>query len=220
MTSGIRAEVKVDDPTVCPVARCSGATETSSLSISRSVDPTAPETVTEEFMLDSAADLEAVDVDVELSELFSYGEKTVYRFQRQLDDGCPCECIESFDCPVIDVRTRSGALYLTFHAPDMASLQEIIGTLNERYPTLDVQRLLQSEQKHTESSLVFVDRSTLTDRQREVLETAHRMGYFDHPKGANAGEVADELEITTSTFSEHLAAAQTKLLGAILDSER
>ena len=42
------------------------------------------------------------------------------------------------------------------------------------------------------------------------------MGYFDHPKGANAGDVADALDISRSTFTEHLAAAQTKLLEAVL----
>jgi len=101
----------------------------------------------------------------------------------------------------------------------MHGLQAVIGELRERYATLDVQRLLQSQQDHDERNLVFVDRSMLTDRQTEVLETAHRMGYFEHPKRANAGEVAAELEITGTTFTEHLAAAQTKLLDAILDHE-
>lgn len=43
------------------------------------------------------------------------------------------------------------------------------------------------------------------------------MGYFDHPKGANATEVADVLDITQATFAEHLSAAQRKLLSTILD---
>lgn len=73
---------------------------------------------------------------------------------------------------------------------------------------------------HREGSgrnFVVVDRGTLTDRQREVLETAHRMGYFEHPKRTNAGEVAAELGITTSTLTGHLSAAQRMLLGVILD---
>ncbi len=119
--------------------------------------------------------------------------------------------------PVVDVRSRGSSLYLTFHAPDMASLQSIIGELQSQCSNLDVQRLLRSQQDGGDRNLVFVDRSALTDRQREVLETAHRMGYFDHPKQANAGEVAEELEITGTTFAEHIAAAQTKLLDAILE---
>ncbi|MFW6000412.1 MAG: helix-turn-helix domain-containing protein, partial [Halorubrum sp.] len=52
----------------------------------------------------------------------------------------------------------------------------------------------------------------LTDRQCEVLRTAYRMGYFERPRDANASEVADALDISPSTFAEHLATAQRKLL--------
>jgi len=44
------------------------------------------------------------------------------------------------------------------------------------------------------------------------------MDCFDHPKGANAGEVADALDISRSTFAEHLSAAQSKLFDAVLDA--
>ncbi|MDF9745551.1 helix-turn-helix domain-containing protein [Natrinema salsiterrestre] len=219
MASGIRAEIKIDDPPDCVVAQASAETDGKVTSVSRSTNPSAPERVTEEFMLEAETYPDEFDVDAELSSIFAYGSSSVYRFQRELGHGCPCECIEAHDCPVVDIRTQGASLYLTFHAPDMQGLQAIIGDLRERYATLDVQRLLQSQQDHDDRNLVFVDRSTLTDRQTEVLETAHRMGYFEHPKRANAGEVADELDITGTTFTEHLAAAQTKLLDAILDHE-
>ncbi|ELY70925.1 helix-turn-helix domain-containing protein [Natrinema versiforme] len=219
MASGIRAEVKIDDPSDCVVAQASAEAGGRVLSVSKSTSPSAPERVTEEFMLEAERYPDAFDVGADLSAIFSYGSSAVYRFERELGCGCPCECIEEHDCPVVDVRTQGASLYLTFHAPDMHGLQAVIGELRDRYANLDVQRLLQSQQDHDERNLVFVDRSTLTARQREVLETAHRMGYFEHPKQANAGEVADELDITGTTFTEHLAAAQTKLLDAILDHE-
>lgn len=215
MSSGIRAEVKVDAAGTCPVAAASRDADAPTYSVSRSVNPSAPERVTEEFMLDSAT---VPETDVDLEEVFDYGSKKVYRFERDLGWGCPCEAIEQFDCPVVDIHTHDGMLFLVFHASDMEELQGVIGTLRERYPTVDVQRLLRSEHDRPEESLVFIDRGKLTDRQREVLETAHRMGYFDHPKEANAGDVAEKLGITTSTFAEHLAAAQSKLLDAILDA--
>ncbi len=219
MASGIRAEVKIDDPADCIVTQAAAETSGRVHSVSKSSNPAAPERVTVEFMLEAETEPDEFDVDADLSAIFSYGSSTVYRFERGLDHDCPCTCIEQFDCPVVDIRTRESSLYLTFHAPDMAQLQTVIGALRDRYATLDVQRLLQSQQEHTEQNLVFVDRNTLTDRQAEVLETAHRMGYFEHPKRANAGEVADELGITGTTLTEHLAAAQTKLLNAILDHE-
>ena len=219
MASGIRAEVKIDDPADCVITQAAAETSGRVHSVSKSTNPSAPERVTVEFMLEAETQPDEFDVDAELSAIFSYGSSIVYRFDRDLGCGCPDECIERFDCPVVDIRTRGAALFLTFHAPDMAQLQAVIGELRERYASLDVQRLLQSRQDHTEQHLVFVDRSTLTDRQAEVLETAHRMGYFEHPKRANASEVADELGITGTTLTEHLAAAQTKLLDAILDHE-
>ncbi|QLK25157.1 helix-turn-helix domain-containing protein [Natrinema zhouii] len=219
MASGIRAEVKIDDPPDCVVAQVSAETSGRVHSVSKSTNPSTPERVTEEFILETETYPDEFDVDAELSPIFSYGSSSVYRFERELGCGCPCECIEEYDCPVVDVRTKGASLYLTFHASDMHGLQAVIGELRERYANLDVQRLLQSQQDHDERNLVFVDRSTLTDRQTEVLETAHRMGYFEHPKRANAGEVATELGITGTTFTEHLAAAQTKLLNAILEHE-
>jgi predicted DNA binding protein len=38
------------------------------------------------------------------------------------------------------------------------------------------------------------------------------MGYFERPRDANASAVADALDISPSTFAEHLATAQRKLL--------
>ncbi len=217
MPSGIRAEIRIDDPEGCVVSQVAGEVSGTAQSVTKSVDPTAPDRVTEEFLLEAETVPEEFDTDIELREIFSYGSQSVYRFQRELERGCPCESIERFDCPVIDVRAQGSALFLTFHATDMETLQSIIAALQQRHSNIDVQRLLQSEQEHTDQHLVFVDRSTLTARQLEVLETAHEMGYFEHPKRANAGEVADELGITGTTLTEHLAAAQTKLLGAILD---
>jgi hypothetical protein len=149
--------------------------------------------------------------------VFDYGDHATYRFERERDVACPCEVVEAHDCPTVDVAIRDDGVHVTFHVPDMADLQALVGDLREQFPTLDVKRLLRSTGDAGAHNLVFVDRGRLTDRQLEVLETAHRMGYFRHPKGANAGEVATELDITRSTFSEHLAAAQGKLLDAILE---
>ncbi|WP_254763177.1 helix-turn-helix domain-containing protein [Natrinema marinum] len=219
MASGIRAEIKIDDPPDCVVAKVAAEADGRIHSVSKSTNPSAPERVTEEFMLEADSYPDEFDVDADLSPVFSYGSSSVYRFERDLDCGCPCESVERYDCPVVDVRAKGATLYMTFHAPDMQGLQAVIGELRENYANLDVQRLLQSQQDHDERNLVFVDRSMLTDRQLEVLETAHRMGYFEHPKRANAGEIAAELGITGTTFTEHLAAAQTKLLKAILDHD-
>ncbi len=58
--------------------------------------------------------------------------------------------------------------------------------------------------------------SALTERQREVLETAYRQGYFDTPREASTEEVAEEVGVDSSTVSEHLQRAERNLFGEYL----
>lgn len=211
-STGIRAEIAIHSPDSCPIATVSQEAQTSSRAVSTSTGGIGGETVTEEFVLDADVEVDRGDVE----RVFSYGGSDVYRFERGRGIDCPCAVIEKHNCPVVDVTAREGTLHLVFHAPDVARLQAVVSDYQASFDDVEVRRLLRSSGHESEQDLVIVDCSELTDRQREVLETAHEMGYFDHPKGANAGEVADALDITTSTFTEHLSAVQTKLFSAIV----
>lgn len=52
----------------------------------------------------------------------------------------------------------------------------------------------------------------LSHRQREIFQLARTRGYYRQPKRVTAGDLAEELGITTSTFHEHLHKAEEKLL--------
>lgn len=51
----------------------------------------------------------------------------------------------------------------------------------------------------------------LSDQQLSVLETAYRMGFFEVPQEATAGEIASKLEMSRSTLSERLHHVQHDL---------
>ena len=53
----------------------------------------------------------------------------------------------------------------------------------------------------------------LTQRQLEVFRLARDKGYYDYPKETSAREIAEALEISTSTLHEHLHKAEAILLG-------
>ncbi|MHB9285651.1 helix-turn-helix domain-containing protein [Halobacteriales archaeon Cl-PHB] len=59
--------------------------------------------------------------------------------------------------------------------------------------------------------------SALTDRQREALETALALGYYDQPRAATHEDVAGELDCAAPTASEHLRKAESRLVRAALD---
>ena len=219
-TSGIRAEIRVGSPSDCPIAGVSEKNDAPSRSVSRTSSVRSP-MVTEEVVFDSehldeAGDTDADEEGMRMNEVFSYGSETVYRFSREKGRGCACERVESFGYPIVDTHTRDGDLFLTFHVPDTEALKRVMNRLGERYPDVEVRRLIRSETDEEARDLVLVDRSELTGKQEEALRTAHETGYFEHARGANAGEVADELGVSTSTFTEHLAAAQRKLMRNIL----
>jgi len=56
------------------------------------------------------------------------------------------------------------------------------------------------------------DSGLLTDRQREVLETALRLGYFEVPRDATLAEVAAELGVDKSTASTVLRRGEARLV--------
>lgn len=56
----------------------------------------------------------------------------------------------------------------------------------------------------------------LTDRQREALRAAQRVGYFDVPRSGSVADVATHLDCAKSTASTHLRKAEAALVDAYL----
>jgi hypothetical protein len=56
----------------------------------------------------------------------------------------------------------------------------------------------------------------LTPRQKEILLASYRLGYFDHPRRINAGELAEKMGMHKTTLLEHIHKAEKRLIGHIL----
>lgn len=219
--TGFHATIELPDLVPCPVARASAEADAPVRSVARASPSTPEAPLVEEFSIDAggATDLDAAQVGVELTTVASDEREAVYRFTRDPDRLCACEIVEREGSPVSSIRAVDGALLVGVRTPDLESLTATVDALGERFDRIRLKELVEIGEESS-TDLALVDRARLTPRQRDVLETAHEMGYFEYPKRANAGDVARELGISGSTFAEHLAAAQSKLLEAILDGER
>jgi DNA-binding CsgD family transcriptional regulator len=211
MLSGIRAEVAFNDPAICPIVELSAAAETRIDSVTTTVCSSDCAGSVTEFSMDSDGDFEG-----DITPIFSHGSSDRYRLTHGDGTGCPCEYLGQFGCPVARYVAREGVLTIVFYADDYDQLREVITGLRDQFPGMDIKRFVQSPAEEQAQDIVSVDRSKLTHRQLEVLETAYEKGYFDRPRGANATEIATELGINPSTFREHLVAAESKILNDFL----
>lgn len=59
--------------------------------------------------------------------------------------------------------------------------------------------------------------SSLTPKQRDVLQKAYEEGYYDFPRKASLEEIAKKNGVPRTTFQNHLRKAENKLIPAVLE---
>lgn len=84
-----------------------------------------------------------------------------------------------------------------------------------RFELLSVNQVETTGEALGSGQLGRVLRNELSPDQLTVLRTAHRMGYFDVPRGASADDIAAELDIAQSTLSERLRVAEKRLFDLV-----
>lgn len=208
--SGIRVTVDFHSPAGCPMARFSADAGVHVESAATNVAIDGTHAVTEFGVRDGPP-----PEDLALEPIFAYGDARRYRFEHGSGPTCPCERLGRFDCPVDRYVVDNGVLTLDFHAADYDQLRTVVTDLNERFDGMDVRRMIRSAPDAEAADQILLDVNAFTDRQLEVLRTAYDMGFFDRPRRTNKTEVAAELGIATSTLSDHLTAAEHKLVATM-----
>lgn len=139
-------------------------------------------------------------------------------------------------------ETEAGHLYLIeFTAPDLApeiagSAEELIGTCDPSVDATGVSVSLVGEQTDISEVIQAYQQSgvnpelerlgaygedtapfaPLTERQREVVETAHELGFYEVPRQVSTEVIAAELDLDASTVAEHLQRAERHLIEELL----
>lgn len=114
----------------------------------------------------------------------------------------------------------SGTIRLRIELPRSAPIRDVVESIREIYPTTEVLAQRTTEREVTTSrELDSTLAEELTDRQRESLETAYFAGFFDWPRTKTGEEVAEILDLSPATFTEHLRVAERKIFGVMLEPE-
>lgn len=131
-----------------------------------------------------------------------------------ITDGCVCLSINKFEC-VFDVEgVRDGSLVISIVVRERDVLGEIVEAIRETGATVQLKRI----QRHGEidPGRVELDASAITSKQREAVELAVELGYYDKPRQVGLDELADRLDISKSAVSQRLNAVELTLVRSLV----
>ena len=177
----------------------------------------------DEFLVYGTATPEAVDGLYALVEALPHWQAVTVRdgsgerpFELRLAEPPVLSAVAGVGGAIERASIDGGDYEMTVHVPPSGDVGRIIDTVEAAYPTVQLRR-----RRQVTRDLRRADRTDgllggLTDRQRTVLETAYRAGFFDWPRAASGGDVAESLGIAAPTFHQHLRKAEQDVFGRLL----
>lgn len=104
--------------------------------------------------------------------------------------------------------------------PSTTDVRLFLDDLRTMYPSVElVSRRSCNRPLKSVREIQTAIKEPLTDRQTEVLKMAYLSGFFESPRSKTGQEIADSLDISPPTFTQHLRAGQQKVLSLAFDEE-
>ncbi len=107
---------------------------------------------------------------------------------------------------------------VTLELPANADPRTVVEHLAERYPSTElVARREHERPEQTKRDLVADIEESLTARQELAIRKAYLGGFFDWPRDVSGEELAESMDISPSTYHQHLRTAERKVLAAVFE---
>lgn len=142
------------------------------------------------------------------------GEPHAKYVSSEVTAACACETISGFQC-VVDVESvRDGVLVLSVIVPDRETLGAIVEAVRETGGTVQLERI--SRHGAVDPGRVELDATAITEKQREAVELAVELGYYETPRKVGLDELADRLGVSKSAVSQRLNGVERTLVRAYI----
>ncbi|QLD87393.1 helix-turn-helix domain-containing protein [Natronomonas halophila] len=165
-------------------------------------------------IMDAAAGNELVEVDL----LNEYDDGGLFEFQ--VGTSCPAVTLAELGAHPREVHSSDGDGRIVAEIPPQNEPPEVIKAFLDEVPEAEFTGKRTKETitpLFTPEAIQQVLHSQLTDRQLELLEAAFEAGYYDWPRRCTGEELAEEFDISSATFSEHIHTAERRLLTVLFD---
>ncbi|UWG48538.1 Transcriptional regulator, contains HTH domain [Halanaeroarchaeum sp. HSR-CO] len=142
----------------------------------------------------------------------------VKTYTTDVDAECICPSFCRPGCVPEVIAVDDGSLAIGAYADSRETLAEVMTQVREKAAHVRLRRLTTAnrpmgaeEWRHEAMEPV-----TLTEKQREAVQTAVEMGYYATPRSVSLADLADRLGVTRSAISQRLTAVETKLVTALV----
>jgi PAS domain S-box-containing protein len=116
------------------------------------------------------------------------------------------------------IVAEGGQVRITLELPASSDPRAVIEQLSDRYPSTDLMARHERERtEQTKQELVADIEGRLTERQHLALQKAYLGGFFDWPRSISGEDLAESMDISPSTYHQHLRAAEKKVLGSLFE---
>ncbi len=130
---------------------------------------------------------------------------------KSVEDRCICPVFVGHDCVASIEAFEGDELLVTVTAPDRDVLSALVHALRDVGAVVRLDRIC-SVGEERPGRVLELPVNGVTEKQREAVRVAVESGYYDTPRTADLGDLAEGLGITKSAVSQRLSSVESKLV--------
>lgn len=141
-------------------------------------------------------------------------------FAFTVGDGCFFQALLEHGGVPSEVEASDGEARVKVELPRNASVRSFLSMLEERYREVDIRAQHSRERAfRTRDEFRAAFEQELTDRQREIVRTAYHSGFFEAPRESTGDDIANQLDVSQPTVTEHIRTAERELFTVLFESD-
>lgn len=151
-------------------------------------------------------------VDISVRRQTETGVETgTKQFTSDICTHCPGSVFPEYGCIPRYLRINKGSFVMETYVANTDAVASLVKDIRDRCERVSVRSIMSTDTEEYAEHCT-VDLTSLTPKQREAVTVAQKQGYFDPDTRTELGEVANEMELSTSALSQRLQRAEANVM--------